>query len=646
MADEERLFAYAGKIVRINLSNADIQVESTLQYARDWLGGPGIAIKILYDELRSWVTPYDPANKFILSAGALMGTIAPGACKSNISTLGPMIGGWASSLSDSHTGGELKCSGYDSVVIEGKARTPVYLYIHDDKIEIREAHHLWGKNTWETLDALRTELDDPNLHAVSIGPAGENMVRGACVIQDRNRAFGRCGTGAVMGSKNLKAIVAKGTGSIRVADRDRFMAVVSKIRKMVKSAKSVPRMQTYGTLGSLAGKQAICGTSWKNFQEVYVPDEVAEIIDPCKTMDQYRVGRQSFPGCAVGCGNRLFISDGPYAGLKTDSNQWEVFGAVQCKLGMREPTFMVKVNALSNQLGLDVDAVGGAIGWAMECYQRGIIDEKDTGGLKLNWGDAEVALKLVDMIARREGFGDILAEGCAKAADLLGRDSEYYAVHIKGQDLYEPGRAALGWLLGATTSTRGGGHTTGSIIDARLGISEEDLEKAKDIFGVDNPVNYLDYEGRSKMVTYMESMHRAANCMGVCHFNTIHWDFQMIDLPHIAEMYSAATGWETTADDLRRLTMKQVNLEKAFNLRHTDFDRKDDMPAPREMQEPIPTGPLAGWKMDEKKYNEMLDEYYELHGWDTKTSYPTRKALEDLDLGYVADDLERIGKLG
>ncbi len=646
MTGDERLFGYAGKIARIHLGNGDLNIEPTAKYARDWLGGPGIGIKILYDELRPWVTPYDPANKIVLSAGALMGTVAPGACKSSISTLGPMIGGWASGCSDSHTGGELKCSGYDAVVIEGKSREPVYLYIHDGEIEVREARHLWGKDTWETLDALREELDDQNLHAISIGPAGENLVRGACIIQDRHRAFGRCGSGAVMGSKNLKAIVARGTGSVKAADPARFMAAASKFRKMVRSAACIPGMQKYGTLSSLPGKQAICGISWKNFQEAYVPDDVVDVINPCATLDKYRVGRQSFPGCAVGCGNRVHLTDGPYAGLKTDVNQWEVFGAIQCKLGVTEPTFMVKVSALSNQLGIDVDAVGGAIGWAMECYQRGIITEKDTGGLALRWGDGEVALKLTEMIGRREGFGDLLAEGCARAADLLGRDSGYYAIHMKGQDLYEPGRAALGWLLGATTSTRGGGHTTGTIIDARLGLSEENLQKGRDIFGVDNPVSHLEYEGRAKMVTYMEAMHRTANCMGICHFNTIHWDFQMMDLPHVAELYSAATGWETTAQDLRHLTMRQLNLEKAFNLRHTNFDRKDDMPTPREMEEPITTGPQAGWKMDKDKYNQMLDEYYELHDWNKKTSYPTRKALEDVELGYVADDLERMGKLG
>jgi aldehyde:ferredoxin oxidoreductase len=643
MADDEHFFAYAGKILRVNLTSGEISTEPTLKYAKEWLGASGMAIKILYDELRSWVTPYEPTNKLIFSAGALVGTTAPGACKSNMSTLGPVTGGWASSCSDSYAGGQLKYAGYDSIVIEGRAHSPVYLWVHDELVEIRDASHLWGRTTWETLDMIREELRDADLHAVSIGPAGENLVRGACITQDKGRAFGRCGTGAVMGSKNLKAIVAKGSGAVRVAEPELFMETASKIREMFKESRTLEGMRRYGTLGGLAKKQKICGISYKNFQECVLPDDMAQAIDPRKTIDTYEVARQSFPGCAFGCGRHLHITEGPYAGLKTEAPQMETMGTIQGRLAIREPTFMFKAHAYCNQMGLDVDAAGGPIGWAMECYQRGIIDERDTDGLKLNWGDADVVLELMRKISYREGFGNILAEGSARAAEIIGRGSEYYAMHIKGQDLYEPCRGALAWCLGATTSTRGGGHTTGAVADAN---PDPDVEKGRLIFGVDNPYNPLEYKGRAKMVTYMETVHRVNNCLGICHMNTIHWDLEHLDLPHLAELYSAATGWETSVEDLNRMAMRQLNLEKAFNLRYTDFDRKDDLPTPRDLSEPIPTGDLAGWKMDEEEYNRMLDEYYDLHGWDSETSFPTRKTLVDLGLENVADDLEKLGKLG
>ncbi|MBW1772717.1 MAG: aldehyde ferredoxin oxidoreductase family protein [Deltaproteobacteria bacterium] len=644
MGKKQELFSYAGKILRVNLSNGAITTEPTENYAKDWLGSSGIAAKILYDEIRPWVTPYDPANKIIFGSGALVGTTAPGANKMSVSTLGPMIGGWASSCSDSYMGGQLKYAGYDSVVIEGKAHSPVYLWIEDDTVEIRDASFLWGKTTWETLEAIREKNNDPGLHTVSIGPAGENLVRGACVIQDRARAFGRCGTGAVMGSKNLKAIVARGTGSVKIADPGRFMQAVTKYQKMFKEAKNVDMQTRYGTLSIFPKKQEVCGIPYKNFQETRLPDEMAEVMHPFATCDKYRVAQVSFPGCAIGgCGRLMHITEGPYEGLTTECNQWEVLGTLQGRLGVYEPTFMVKSNALCDQMGLDVDAAGGAIGWAMECYQRGIITEEDADGLKLEWNNPDVALELIRKIAHREGFGNILAEGCARASEIIGRNSGYYAMHIKGQDLYEPCRGANGWALGTMVSTRGGGHTTGApVCETTPGL---DGAKAKEVYGVDGVDRPQEYEGKARIVTFGEVLQRTNNCLGVCHFNTVYWNLGYIGMPEMAELYSAATGWETSAEDFTRMTMKQVNIEKAFNLRHTDFDRKDDMPTPRDLNEPIPTGDLVGWKLDEEKYNGMLDDYYDLHGWDRETSFPTKKALMDLGLEDVANDLEKIGKL-
>jgi len=645
VADNKTVYANAGKILRINLSNRSISSEPVVKYAKEWLGSTGIAIKILYDELKSWVTPYDPANRIVFGAGVLTGTTAPGACKSSISTLGPMTGGWASGLSDSHVGGELKYAGYDDIIIEGKAHRPVYLWVSNEQVEIRDARRLWGRTTADTLDLLRKDYSDPTLHAVSIGPAGENIVRGACVIQDKGRAFGRCGTGAVMGSKNLKAIVVKGTGSVKIADPKRFLKAAQEYRKMFREATTLEGMRKYGTLSALKSKFEFCGINYKNFQECSVPEEIVDVIDPRKIIEKYQVSRKSFPGCAVGCGRILHITEGPYAGLKTEACQLEAFLTLQTRLAMQEPTFVFKANSYCNELGLDVDAAGSAIGWAMECYQRGIINEKDTGGLKLEWGDEKVALELIRMISYREGFGNILAEGCARAADIIGRGSQYYAMHIKGQDLYEPCRGSLGWALGTTTSTRGGGHTTGAVLDYRPFREGKPREKAQSVFGVENPFTPLEYEGKAQMVTYMEAVHRVSNSLGICHMNTIHQDIEEMELPHLAELYSAATGWETSAQDLKRLTIKQLNLEKAFNLRHTGFDRKDDLPTPRDMNEPIPSGRLKGWKMDHDKFNRMLDEYYDLHGWDRETSFPQKKTLVDLGLETVADDLQRIGKL-
>lgn len=637
------IYAYAGRILRVNLSNERIFFQSTLNYAKEWLGASGIAAKILYDEVKPWVTPYEPANKLIFGAGPLNGTLAPGASRLNANSINPRTGGWGSSNSDSRFANELKYAGYDSIVIEGKAHVPVYLWIRDDWVEIRDASHLWGKTTWESLNIIRKEHGDRDIHTVSIGPAGENLVRGACIIQDKGRAMGRCGLGAVMGSKNLKAIAVRGTGAIRVADPSRFMKAVDDFRKKMLT-KSTTRdfMQRLGTPGVLPTKQEVCGISYKNFQFLALPEDIYQSLNIENLNAKYRVRGVSYPACVLGCSRYFWINDGPYAGLKTEGFQWETFGTLQTKLAIYDPTFMIKANAYCNQMGLDVDAAGGAIGWAMECYQRGILKESDTDGLKLEWGDAGVALELIRKICYREGFGNILAEGCAKAADIIGRDSSYYAMNIKGQDLYEVCRGAVGWCLGTTTSTRGGGHTTGAPVHET--IPGFDVERGRQLFGLKEN-NPLAYEGKAKLVEYFEDLHRVANSLGICHFHTIWLDLWHLDFPEIAELYSAATGWETSADDLKRMAKRQLNLEKAFNLLRTDFDRKDDYPTPRDMTEPVPTGSIAGWKMERKDYDALLDEYYELHNWDKETSFPTRECLEDLDLKDVADDLERVGKL-
>lgn len=643
MRKQTESYCYAGKILRVNLSRVTVSEEYiTNEFAKNWIGSSGFAVKILYDELKDWVNPYEPANKIVFSAGLFLGTPMPGACKSNISTLAPMTGGWGSSCCDSYTGAQLKYAGYDSVIIEGRASRPVYLYIDNQQVQIKDGRFLWGNTTSRTLELLRKEYDNPNLHCISIGPAGENLVRGACVIQDRSRAFGRGGVGAVLGSKNLKAIVAVGKGRINAANPDRFMIEVKKLRNQIKASASAENMRTYGNLFYIEGKQNNCGLPYKNFQEVYVPEETAEATDPRKLSEKYFEGRQSAPGCVVKCGVKLHITDGPYKGLHSDANQWETYATLQTRLAVDDLTFQVKVNNLCNDMGIDVDAAGGALGWAMECYQRGILDESDTDGLSLEWGNAENALVLIEKTAKREGFGDLLAESAAKAAEILGRNSSYYAVNVKGLDLYEPGRANLGWMLGAATATRGGGHTTGAVGGYKK------LNKTA-VTLVDDDVDIFDpssYEKRPEAAVYMEALHRIVNCFGVCQFHTIHSDQDHFNLVHLIDIYEAGTGWETSVNELKLKGMRQLNLEKVFNLRFTHFDRNDDFPPLREQHEAIPTGPKAGWKFDSVLYNRMLDTYYQLHGWDRETSYPTRKTLEELDLGYAADDLERIGKLG
>ena len=636
--------SYMGKTLRINLTNQEISEEDNSAYFKDWLTSSGYAVKVLYDELREWVTPYDPANKIVFSAGALIGTVAPGSCKMNISTLGPMTGGWATGSSDSYVAMEMKHAGYDAIIVEGKSHFPCYLWVTDEKVEIRDATALWGKDTWETLKAIRNELNDQELHIISIGPAGENLVRGASVTQDTSRAFGRCGTGAVMGSKNLKAVACRGSHAIRLAQPERFMKKAMECRKRILAAENTERFSHYGTLGIFRKKQDLGSIPYKNSQESVFPEDVSERMDPAAVVDKYAVAKQNFPGCPIGCSKTLVIGDGPYKGLTCDSNHWEVFGTLVARCGSSEPTLMVKASAYCNQLGIDFNLAGCTIAWAMECYQRGILTEEDTDGLALEWGDEAVILELIRKIAYREGFGNILAEGVKRAAELVGRGSEKYALHIKGQDLYECMRGSNAWAFGAAVSTRGGGHTTGTCgFEQMLAVDEE---KAFRVLGVHDVDNAVTYEGKPEVTYIYEVLHRINNCTGVCHQNTIYNNLDYINLDDLAELLSSACGVEFTRADLEHLAMRQLNLEKAFNARFTGFSRKDDMPPERERTEPLRKGKMDGWTLDMDKWNEMLDIYYDLHGWDRETGYPKRSTLEKYGLGYVADELAQIGKLG
>ena len=635
----------SGKSCRINLSNGWEKIEDYSDYFKDYIGH--FAVKLLYDELKEGTTPFDPRNIIILSCGALMGTLAPGACKLSISTMSPVTGGWGTGSSDSHVGLAMKATGFDNLIIEGRSSTPCYLYLTENGVEVRDALFLWGKTTWETLEALRAEFDDPELHILSIGPAGENLSRNACVMQDKNRAFGRCGTGAVFGSKNIKAIVCKGNRSVKLADPKRFFACVDPLRERMMKTATFKTMGNYGTLSCFDRKQEISGIPYKNYQDCRIPDEFSEKMNPMRLVEKYQIARQGFPGCVLCCGREVEITEGKYKGLRANMNQWEIVGAIMGKCGVMNPEFMIAVNARCNQMGIDVDVVGGAIGWAMECFERGILTKEDTGGIEFKWGDEDLILKMIDLMSLRKGFGDFLSDGCARASERLGRGSEYYAIHAKKQDLYEMPRSSNAWCLGAMTSTRGGGHTTGTP-GYEQNAKGMDNEACLRMFGLteDEVQNPEAYYGKAKLVQYMEALHRACNSLGVCNFNSAHWNIEFANLEDYAEMTSAATGIEITSQMIKDAAMRQLNQEKAFNLRFTNFDRKDDYPPEREMQEPMPTGNRKGWKIDRKEYGQMLDEYYALHDWDPDTSYPTRKVLEMYGLGGVADDLEKIHKLG
>lgn len=640
----ETAYSLAGKILYVNLTTGTIRTEPTMAYAEMFLGGRGIDNWLLYKYVKPWVSPFEPANRLIIGTGTLVGTLAPCAARHSIDAKSPVTSGVGSANSCGHFSAELKFAGYDHIVFEGKAKTPVYLWINDGRAQIIDASHIWGSMVSETDEHIRRERGDEHIQVLAIGPAGENLVRAACVIANRARAAGRCGLGAVMGAKNLKAVAVKGTGMIEVARPDGFIREVDKAWGKLRKSQAAERRRTWGTQWAGATTNDIGLFPFKNFQDDYVnPKDLAK-IHPEVYKERYEIGRLGYSSCPISCSHIYSIQDGPYAGLTCEGFETNDLWNFGGRLAIHYAPAIIKAHYLCNEYGLDQDNAAAAIAWAFECYQNGIITEQDTGGLKLEWGNHAVVMDLLRKIAYREGIGDTLAEGSKRASEIIGRGSEKFAIHIKGQDSMEPMRACKSWALGCAVSTRGGSHTRGAnLAEMYQGLSKEFCEKT---WGVPETGKMASYENKAKLTVYYERLQAVVDSLGVCLLCSNWGGPDQLDPDDLARLYSAATGRDINGGELMMIGERIHNIEKAFNVLHAGFSRKDDFPPKRFMEEPIKSGPARGELLSKDKWDEMLNEYYELHEWDKESGWQTKKQLKRLGLKEVADDLERADRIG
>lgn len=636
----KKTFAYAGKILRVNLSTGKISLESTSKYADKFLGGRGINQWILFRETYQDVRGFDPECPIIFGTGLLVGTAAPGACRYNVDSINSLTGGAGSSNSGGHFGPELKFAGYDHLVITGRRRDPCYLWINDDDVEIRDASHLWGMTTWQTDDTIREELGDEDVQCATIGQAGENLVRGACIINNGARAAGRCGLGAVMGFKHLKAVAVRGTGNIEVAEPQKFMRLVEELRERIKNDPYLKMgFFKYGTtMIAQHDNDEWSGCPVRNFQDGFW--EKSKNIRCEDLVEKYSKRNLGCFACPSPCSHWLSIEEGKFKGVSGEGFETNTINNFGYKLNIDNWPAIIQAHVLCSQYGLDVDNTAGPIAWAIECYQRGIIDERDTDGLKLEWGDYEVILELIRKIAMREGFGDLLAEGSKRASERIGRGSQSYAMHIKGQDLYETIVPRRAWGLGVIVSPIGGGHLRGAPAFEGY-VSPDDAEK---FYGVRSAADRKAYVGKAKLVTWMENFKAVIDSVGICALLSWWKSPYLIGPKDIAELIEAATGRHIDERELMKTGERIHNVEKAINAR-IGMTRKHDRPPERFFREPIKSGPGRGDVLEEEKFEKMLDEYYELRGWDVKTGLPTRAKLEELELKEVADELKRYGMI-
>ncbi len=582
---------YTGKILKVDLTNEKLNVEDlNMEWARRYIGGRGLATKYFYEMIKDpKIDPLDEKNVLIFATGPLTGTPAPSASRYMVVTKGFLNNAIASSNSGGFFGPELKFAGFDMIIIMGKAKSPKYLYIKDGKAELRDASHLWGKDTHETTDILHKELNDPKTEVACLGPAGENLVRFAAVINDKHRAAGRTGVGAVMGSKKLKAIAVRGTGKISIAKKDEFTNVLKdKLKKIKENAVTSQGLPTYGTavLVNIINQQGLYPT--KNFQ--FGQWEHANELSGESMSEKYLIKNKACFACPIACGRVTKLDN-----LDSEGPEYESLWTMSADLNIVDFKKVIEANYYCDKYGLDTISFGGTLASAMELYEKGIIKDKDLDGIKLNFGNADALVKYPELIAFRKGFGNKLAEGSYRLAESYGHPE--YSMSVKKQELpaYDP-RGAYGHALEYATSNRGGCHVRGYMI-------------SPEILGLPEKLDPLKIEGKAEWVKTFQDLTAVIDSSGVCLFTSF-----AFGADDYRDMLNAVTGFDYTTDEMMLAGERIWNLERKFNY-STGFSSKDDTLPSRFLKEPMPDGPVKGSVVP---LDVLLKDYYKVRKWDEK----------------------------
>jgi aldehyde:ferredoxin oxidoreductase len=612
------MYGWTGKVLRVDLTQGLVSVEPTnAAWARDFIGGRGLGARYLHEEVDPGVDPLAPENKLIFATGPLTGTNASCGARYMVVTKGPLTGTITTSNSGGHWGPELKFAGYDLLILEGRAPEPCYLWIYDDAVEIRPAGSVWGRTVWETEDALREELGVPDAIVASIGPAGERLVKFACIMNDRHRAAGRSGVGAVMGSKNLKAIAVRGTGGVRLADPAAFMRAQWALKAKLKaSAVTGEGLPTYGTavLVNVINESGAMPT--RNFQESQMAE--ADNFSGETIKDTRLVANKACFACTIACGRVTKIpgeAQGKFM-VTTKPHNWKVAGegpeyenawALGADTGVSDLDAILKAGFLCNELGMDPISLGATIAAAMEMYEKGVIDDAKTGR-PMPFGSGDALVAFTELTAYREGFGDDLAEGSKRLTERYGKPEFFMGVRGQEFPAYDP-RAIQGMGLGYATSNRGACHLKAYTV-------------APEILGLPMKMDPAVTEGKAEITKLFQDVTSTFDATGLCLFLTFG-----IGLEDAWPELAAATGIDYTIEELMRAGERIWNLERIWNQK-AGFSGKDDVLPKRMLAEPIPAGPTKGRV---NRLGEMLPEYYRLRGW-TPEGEPTASKLIELGL--------------
>ncbi len=621
------------RIAYIDLDKSNVTIAPIPEEIRRlYLGGRGIDMYLLYNHVKPGCDPLSPDNVVTVSAGLLGGSVAPAAARCHSGAKSPLTNGIGSTNMGGFFAAELCFAGFHHLVFTGKAEKPVYLWIHDGGIELRDASHLWGQDAFETQKLIRKELGNEEIKVACIGPAAENLVRYANIRTGLKNTGGRSGVGCVWGSKNLKAIAVRGTGVVKNAYPEKALAYALEWQKKVMNTKVTQALGYDGTMFVWNVTNTTGLLRYRNFQYNKLDDWESLTIE--RFHEKYQEGVTGCFGCPVHCRHQWKIKDGPLAGLSGEGPEYNTQMCMGGMLNISNWESVLHGSHLVDKYGIDMAEFSNIAAWAFELFEKGIIDDGDTGGLKLDWADADHLLPiLLDQVAYRKGFGDLLADGPIKALERLGKpEAEYYLLHIKGLgNMVSDERATPALALGIATSTRGCDHLRSRPAIDLYHLPEKVLEDVFD--GGPMSSDFKSYVGKAREVWVMERVFAVVDSIGTCKFQTIFFSPHMPFWNEWSEMVYYITGMKFTPEEFREIGERIYTLERMFNYREAGFDRKDDCLPERYFAEAVPGGlPIVkGTRMDKKKWEKMLDEYYELHGWDMN-GMPTKGALKTLGL--------------
>lgn len=623
------MYGYNGKILRVDLTAGDVSIETLDEaFYRRYLGGRALAAYFLLREVPPRIDPFDPRNKLIFAVSVVTGAPVPGANRFLVAAKSPLTNTYGEAEAGGFWGPELKFAGFDAIIVEGRAEKPVYLWIHDGEAEIRDAGRLWGKTTKETQEEIRKELGDSRIRVAAIGPAGENLVRYACIISEGKYANGRGGMGAVMGSKNLKAVAVRGFMEPKFYDESKLRDLARKFNERMRENPGSVSRSTYGTAELVLPLNELGMLPTRNFREGVF--EGAEKISGERMKETILVGRKGCYACPIGC-KRVVVAKEPYA---TDPDyggpEYETIASLGSLCGIDDLSAIAYANQLCNAYGLDTISTGVTIAFAMECYERGILTKDDTGGIELKFGNKDAMLRLVEMIAKREGIGDLLAEGVMRAAEKIGKGAEKIAMHVKGKEvpMHEP-RGKVGVGLMYAVSPVGADHLQAA--------HDTGLEKLPDVYkplGILEPMDRFSLgPEKVRAIVYLQMWWSLLNCLCMCLFTVAPHPSGVFTVDDVREIVNAVTGWNMSLWELMKVGERGITMLRCFNIRE-GIGRKDDT-LPERLFEPLPSGPLEGRRISKEELDRAISLYYEMLGWDPENGVPRAAKLYELDLGWL-----------